>query len=85
MVKALRAPARRRRFVYEAGPCGFGIHRYLAAQGEECVVVNPSSTPKRSGDRDTIDETERKCPYDLTSAIVRCRQLPHVSATRTGR
>jgi transposase len=51
VVRALRAPARRLRFVYEAGPCGFGIHRYLTAQGEDGVVVNPSSMPKRSGDR----------------------------------
>jgi hypothetical protein len=27
VVRALRAPNRRLRFVYEAGPCGFGIHR----------------------------------------------------------
>ena len=32
VVRALRAPARHLRFVYEAGPCGFGIHRYLTAQ-----------------------------------------------------
>jgi transposase len=51
VVRALRAPNRRLRFVYEAGPCGFGIHRYLTANGEDCVVVNPSSMPKRSGDR----------------------------------
>jgi transposase len=39
VVRALRAPTRRLRFVYEAGPCGFGIHRYLTEQGEDCVVV----------------------------------------------
>jgi len=27
-VRALGAPSRRLRFVYEAGPCGFGIYRY---------------------------------------------------------
>ena len=32
VVRALRAPNRRLRFVYEAGPCGLGIHRYLTAQ-----------------------------------------------------
>jgi transposase len=46
VVRALRAPTRRLRFVYEAGPCGFGLHRYLTTQGEDCVVVNPSSMPK---------------------------------------
>ncbi len=29
VIKAVLAPERRLRFVYEAGPCGFGIHRYL--------------------------------------------------------
>ena len=58
VVKALRAPTRRLRFVYEAGPCGFGIHRYLTAQGEDCVVVNPSSMPKRSGDRIKTDRRD---------------------------
>src|SRR6267378_3328105 len=50
VVRALRAPDRRLHFVYEAGPCGFGIHRHLTARGEECVVVSPSMIPKRSGD-----------------------------------
>ena len=58
VVRALRAPTRRLRFVYEAGPCGFGIHRYLTAQGEECVVVNPSSMPKCSGDRIKTDRRD---------------------------
>ena len=58
VVRALRAPDRRLRFVYEAGPCGFGIHRYLTAQGDDGVVVNPSSMPKRSGDRVKTDRRD---------------------------
>ncbi len=58
VVRALRAPDRGLRLVYEAGPCGFGIHRYLTAQGEDCVVVNPSSMPKRSGDRIKTDRRD---------------------------
>ena len=58
VLRALRAPNRRLRFVYEAGPCGFGIHRYLTAQEEDCVVVNPSSMPKRSGDRIKTDRRD---------------------------
>jgi transposase len=49
VVRALRAPGRRLHFVYEAGPCGFGIHRHLTKQGEDCVVVSPSHIPKRTG------------------------------------
>jgi len=58
VVRALRTPNRRLRFVYEAGPCGFGIHRFLIAQGEDCVIVNPSSMPKRSGDRIKTDRRD---------------------------
>lgn len=39
------------RFVYEAGPTGYGIHRYLTGNGFDCIVVAPSMIPKRSGDR----------------------------------
>jgi len=60
---ARRAPSRRLRFVYEAGPCGFGLHRYLTAQGEDCVVVNPSSMPKRSGDRIKTDRRDGDGTY----------------------
>jgi transposase len=58
VVRALRGPDRDLHCVYEAGPCGFGIHRYLTAQGEDCVVVNPSSMPKRSGDRIKTDRRD---------------------------
>jgi transposase len=44
--------------VYEAGPCGFGIHRHLTARGEDCVVVSPSMIPKRSGDRIKTDRRD---------------------------
>ena len=58
VVRALRAPARRLHFVYEAGPCGFGIYRHLTAHGEDCVVVSPSMIPKRSGDRIKTDRRD---------------------------
>ena len=58
VVRTLRAPSRRLRFLYEAGPCGFGIHRNLTAQGDDWVVVNPSSMRKRSGDRIKTDRRD---------------------------
>ena len=36
----------------------FGIPRYLTTQGEDCVVVNPSSMPKRRGDRIKTDRRD---------------------------
>src|SRR5881409_2077553 len=58
VVRALRAPDRRLHFVYEAGPCGFGIYRHLTGRGEDCVVVSPSMIPKRSGDRVKTDRRD---------------------------
>src|SRR4030095_4625901 len=58
VVRALRGRDRRLHFVYEAGPCGFGIHRHLTGRGEDCVVVSPSMIPKRSGDRVKTDRRD---------------------------
>lgn len=58
IVRALRAPNRTLHFVYEAGPCGFGIYRHLTGRGEDCVVVSPSMIPKRSGDRIKTDRRD---------------------------
>ncbi len=38
-------------FVYEAGPCGYGIYRHLNQKGFDCMVAAPSMIPKKSGDR----------------------------------
>lgn len=35
----------------EAGPCGFLIHRFLKSLGIDCVVISPSSMPRRPNDR----------------------------------
>jgi transposase len=37
------------RFVYEAGPCGYGIYRYLTNNNIDCVVIAPSKIPQQSG------------------------------------
>lgn len=47
------------RFVYEAGPCGYGIYRYLTQNDIECVVVAPSKIPKQSGNR--LKNDKRDC------------------------
>ena len=39
------------RACYEAGPCGFELHRLLASVGVACDVVAPSLIPRRAGDR----------------------------------
>jgi len=46
------------RFCYEAGPCGYGIHRQLCAAGHECVVVAPSLIPRKPGNRIKTDRRD---------------------------
>jgi len=43
--------ANRLYFVYEAGPCGYGIYRHLTHKGFDCMVAAPSMIPRKSGDR----------------------------------
>lgn len=57
-IRKLRSVHRDPVFVYEAGPCGFWIYRRLRAQGLACMVVSPSMTPRRSGDRVKTDRRD---------------------------
>jgi len=45
-------------FVYEAGPCGFGIYRMLRRRGHECWVVSPGMTPRSNADRVKTDRRD---------------------------
>jgi transposase len=47
-------------FVYEAGPCGYGIYRHLTKKGFDCMVAAPSLIPKKSGDRIKNDRRDAK-------------------------
>ena len=46
------------RFCYEAGPCGYGVHRRLSARGEDCMVVAPSLIPRKPGERQKTDKRD---------------------------
>ena len=59
LVKRLRqAGSGPMRFCYEAGPCGYGVHRTLTKLGEDCMVVAPSMIPRKSGERQKNDERD---------------------------
>src|SRR5438552_14602298 len=45
-------------FVYEAGPCGYWLYRYLTRKGLSCHVVAPSLIPKKPGDRVKTDRRD---------------------------
>lgn len=46
------------RFSYEAGPCGYGLHRQLIALGHDCIVVAPSLIPRPPGVRVQTDRRD---------------------------
>jgi transposase len=46
------------KFCYEAGPCGYGVHRTLTRLGEDCMVVAPSMIPRKSGERQKNDKRD---------------------------
>lgn len=54
----LGGPGVELRICYEAGPCGYGIQRQVAAAGHSCVVVAPSLIPRRPGDRIKTDRRD---------------------------
>lgn len=58
LLKQLRGRGRELQVVYEAGPCGFWLQRYLSKQGVSCRIVAPSLIPKRSGDRVKTDRRD---------------------------
>jgi transposase len=45
-------------FAYEAGPCGYGLYRYLTEKGFSCLVVAPSLIPRQPGDRVKTDRRD---------------------------
>src|ERR671916_383937 len=51
LVERLQRSHGRLGFCYEAGPCGYGVHRLLSGLSQECSVVAPSLIPSRPGDR----------------------------------
>ena len=58
MVARLGKGGRRLSFCYEAGPCGYGLHRLLSGSGHDCVVVAPSLIPMKAGDRVKTDRRD---------------------------
>ena len=58
MAARLGKGSRRLSFCYEAGPCGYGLHRMLTGYGHSCVVVAPSLIPMKAGDRVKTDRRD---------------------------
>ena len=58
LVEKLAAGGARLHFCYEAGPCGYGLHRQLVEMGHDCIVVAPSLIPVKAGDRVKTDRRD---------------------------
>lgn len=58
LIRQLRKNGATLSFCYEAGPCGYGLHRQLTDLGWDCQVVAPSLIPKKAGDRVKTDRRD---------------------------
>ncbi len=58
LTKRLSAAGPQPVFCYEAGPCGYGLHRLLTKHGFDCAVVAPAMIPRRAGDRVKTDRRD---------------------------
>jgi len=60
MAGRLAARYGRLKFAYEAGPCGYELHRQLVWLGHCCLVVAPSLIPRRPGDHIKTDRRDAR-------------------------
>ena len=51
VIKSLTAVGGELKFIYEAGPCGFALYRYLTGNGFNCIITSPAMIPRRSSVR----------------------------------
>src|SRR3989475_9830582 len=66
LIRKLQAKGKSLHFVYEAGPCGYWLYRYLTKKNLKCWVVAPSCIPKRASDR---VKTDRRDAMQLTRLL----------------
>jgi transposase len=75
LIKKLRQAGHMLVVCYEAGPCGYGLYRHLAGKpGVTCMVVAPSMTPRRPGER---VKTNRRDAIKLAK-LLRAQELTEV-------
>lgn len=76
LIRQLHSKSAQLVFVYEAGPCGYWLYRYLTKKRLLCWVVAPSLIPKKPGDkvktnrRDAVQLARLMRSGDLTPVYV---------------
>lgn len=64
---------------YEAGPCGYVLHRQLLELGQDCQVIAPSKIPKEPGERIKTDKRDAiKLARLLRSGSLRAVWVPDI-------
>ena len=58
LIRKLQGKGKTRHFVYEAGPCGYWLYRYLTKKNQLGWVVAPSCIPKKASDRVKTDRRD---------------------------
>ncbi len=58
LIRTRQSKAQHLLFIYEAGPCGSWLYRYLQNKGYDCWVVAPSLIPKKAGERVKTDRRD---------------------------
>jgi transposase len=58
LIRKLQGKGKQLHFVYEAGPCGYWLYRYLTKKQLTCWVVAPAQIPKKAGDRVKTDRRD---------------------------
>ena len=59
------------RSVYEAGPCGYELQRYLTSNGIKCEIAAPALIPKRAGEQIKTDRRDAR----KLGRLYRCGEL----------
>jgi transposase len=80
LIRKLQSKGVRLVFVYEAGPCGYWLYRYLTGKGLTCFVVAPSLIPRKPGDRVKTDKRDAA----TLARLARSRDLTPVYVPEPG-
>jgi transposase len=60
LLKRLKDLPGEARCVYEAGPCGYDLQRYLTKNGIRCEIAAPALIPRKAGDRVQTDARDAR-------------------------
>jgi hypothetical protein len=80
LVRRLKAYGAGVRCVYEAGPCGNRLQRFLSARGVICEVAAPSLIPRKPGEKVKTDRRDA----DKLGRLYRAGELTLVAVAKPG-